>query len=173
MLTGVPDKNNLRFMFEKKDSKFSRKDFKEIEKTAEAFFTKMCFSVQTKAGFDEDTLKIEVKSDEPRVLIGEEGRILACIQRLLKAIFQRQFDREFYFNVDINDYKKKKFLYLQELAEETANKVALSKQEKELEPMSSYERRVIHLQLAGRPDITTESIGIGPGRRVVIKPFLE
>ena len=159
-------------MFEKKDSKFSRKDFKEIKKTVETFFEKMCFSVQVKASFDKDTLKVDVKSDEPKVLIGEKGRILACIQRLLRSIFQRQFDQEFYFNIDINDYKKKKSLYLQELAEETANAVALSKQEKELEPMSSYERRVIHLQLAGRPDITTESIGIGPGRRVVVKPFL-
>ena len=160
-------------MFEKKDSKFSRKDFKEIEKTVEAFFEKMRFSVQVKASFDADTLRVDVKSDEPRVLIGEGGRILACIQRLLRSIFQRRFGFDFYFNIDINDYKKKKSLYLQELAEGTADEVALSKQEKELEPMSSYERRVIHLQLAGRTDITTESVGIGPDRRVVVKPFLE
>ena len=159
-------------MFEKKNSKFSRKDFKKIEKKVETFFKEMCFSIQAKASFDKDTLKVDVKSDEPRVLIGEKGRILACIQRLLRSIFQRQFGFDFYFNIDINDYKKKKSLYLQELAEGTADEVALSKQEKELEPMSSYERRVIHLQLAGRPDVITESIGIGPDRRVVIKPFL-
>lgn len=160
-------------MFEKKDSKFGRRDFKEIEKLVEMFFDKMSFPVQVKASFNEDTLGVEVKSDEPRVLIGEGGRILACIQRVLRSIFQRRFSQEFYFNIDINDYKKKKSLYLRELAEESANEVVLSKQEKQLEPMSSYERRVVHLQLAGRPDITTESIGIGPDRRVVIKPFLE
>ena len=160
-------------MFGKKDSKFSRKDLKEIEKTVEAFFAKMCFSIQAKASFDKDTLKVDVKSDEPRVLIGEKGRILACIQRLLRSIFQRQFGFDFYFNIDINDYKKKKSLYLQELAEGTADEVALSKQEKELEPMSSYERRVVHLQLADRPDVITESVGMEPARRVVIKPFLE
>jgi spoIIIJ-associated protein len=37
--------------------------------------------------------------------------------------------------------------------------------------MSAYERRIIHLELAGRSDVTTESIGEEPERKVVIKPY--
>lgn len=138
------------------------------------FFEKMSFSIRAEADFKDQTLTVGVRSDEPRVLIGERGRVLACIQKLLKAILQKKFSKkEFYFNIDINDYKRKKAQYLRELAEETADEVALSREEQSLPPMSSYERRIIHLQLAGRPDVMTESVGLEPERRVTIKPFLK
>jgi len=60
---------------------------------------------------------------------------------------------------------------LKELAKSVADEVALTKKERILEPMSAYERRIIHLELASRPDVTTESIGKEPKRRVVIKPY--
>jgi len=47
--------------------------------------------------------------------------------------------------------------------------VALTKKEKSLAPMPAYERRIIHLELAGRQDVITESIGQEPERRVMIK----
>jgi len=57
------------------------------------------------------------------------------------------------------------------LAKEIADEVALTKKEKILPPMPAYERRIIHLELAQRPDVTTQSIGQEPERRVVIKPY--
>ena len=76
----------------------------------------------------------------------------------------------FYIDLDINDYKKKKKDYLKELACSIANEVALSKKQKELPPMSAYERRIIHLELAERQDVSTESIGQEPERKVIITP---
>ncbi|RLC39293.1 MAG: hypothetical protein DRH33_03225, partial [Candidatus Nealsonbacteria bacterium] len=72
--------------------------------------------------------------------------------------------------LDINQYKKNKIEYLNDLAKSTADEVALSKKEKILPPMPSYERRIIHLTLAEREDVQTESQGEEPERRVVIKP---
>jgi spoIIIJ-associated protein len=76
----------------------------------------------------------------------------------------------FYLNLDIDDYKKKKIEYLKYLAKDLADQVSLTKEEKVLLPMSSYERRIIHSELSQRIDVTTESRGDGFERHIVIKP---
>ena len=116
------------------------------------------------------TININIRTDDPQILIGEHGQTLLEIQRLLKIILNKQIKKFFYLNLDINDYKKKKIEYLKNLAKDLANEVSLTKEEKILLPMSSYERRIIHIELAGREDITTESQGEGIDRHIVIKP---
>jgi spoIIIJ-associated protein len=73
------------------------------------------------------------------------------------------------FFLDVNDYQTKKNEELKNLARMTAQRVRYFKKEIELEPMSSYERRIIHATLGEYPDISTESKGEGLERRVVIK----
>ena len=85
-------------------------------------------------------------------------------------ILRRKLQEVFFFDIDINDYKEKKFEYLREMAQESANDVALTKKEKELEPMPAYERRIIHLELSKRTDVKAESLGEEPERRIIIKP---
>ncbi len=68
--------------------------------------------------------------------------------------------------------KRKKYEYLRELAKSVADEVALTKKEKQLAPMPAHERRIIHLELVGRTDIISESIGQEPERKIVIKPYL-
>ena len=59
---------------------------------------------------------------------------------------------------------------MKETAKSLADEVVLTKEEKVLAPMSAYERRIIHLELAERENVKTESIGEGLERRLVIKP---
>ena len=113
---------------------------------------------------------INIKTAEPQILIGEGGQTLADIQHILKAVLRKKVEESFFISIDINDYKKRKEEYLKETARSMADEVALTKKEKELAPMSSYERRVVHMELASREDVTTESAGEGVERRVVIKP---
>jgi spoIIIJ-associated protein len=75
----------------------------------------------------------------------------------------------FYFNLDINDYKKQKIEYLKNTAKSLADQVVQTKEDKVLLPMSSYERRIIHAELAQRTDVITESQGEGLDRHIVIK----
>jgi len=117
-----------------------------------------------------EAININIRTDDPQILIGEHGQTLLEIQRLLKVILNKQIKKFFYLNLDINDYKKKKIEYLKSLAKDLADEVSLTKEEKILLPMSSYERRIIHIELAGRQDITTESQGEGLDRHIVIKP---
>jgi len=149
-----------------------QEDLEIIKKTAEEFFKKMCFEteIEVKSLPNEETVSIDLEMEEPQILIGERGQTLAEIQHLLKAMLRRKIAEQFYINVDINDYKKKKSEYLKEMARSVADEVALSKKERVLGPMPAYERRIIHLELAEREDIISDSIGQEPERRVVIKP---
>jgi len=151
----------------------TQSNLSEIKKTVQEFFQKMTFEVEVDfLPQTEQTLPINLKADEPQILIGERGQTLAEIQHLLKAILRRKIETEeaFYIDLDINDYKKKKNEYLRELARSAADEVSLSKKEKILSPMPAYERRVIHMELAGRSDVVSESIGEGPERRVGVRP---
>jgi spoIIIJ-associated protein len=120
--------------------------------------------------WSKDIVDLTVSMEEPQILIGQQGQTLFEIQRLLRMILNKKLQANFYLNLDINDYKKKKVEYLKDLAKSLADQVALDKEEKELSPMSAYERRVIHSELSKRTDVATESRGQGPNRFVVIKP---
>ena len=148
-----------------------QEQLEEIKKTIKEFFEKTTLEVEIEFLPQRDlTLPINLKTEEPQILIGQGGQTLFEIQHLLKAILRRKIKENFYIDLDINDYKKKKRDYLKETARSLADEVALTKKEKILPSMSAYERRIIHLELAGRSDVTTESIGSEPERKVVIKP---
>ncbi len=149
----------------------NRTDLGKIKKTTKEFFKKITFEVEIEVLPEKDqTIPINLKTEEPQILIGEGGQTLAEIQHLLKAILKREIKEPFYINLDINGYKEKKMEYLKELARSAADEVALTKKEKILASMPAYERRVIHLELAERNDVSSESIGQEPERRVAIRP---
>ncbi len=152
-------------------------DKKKIKKTIEDFFQKMTIPVTIKVedlkqNQDQEraTVRVDIKTEEPQILIGEKGQTLIELQRLLGMILNKKSKNRFYLDLDINDYKKKKNKYLKELAQDLADEVSLTQKEKTLSPMNSYERRIVHLALSGREDVTTESEGEEPKRKVVIKP---
>ena len=150
----------------------SEVQLEEIKKIIKEFFEKTTFEVEIDFSPQEDlTLPINLKTENPQILIGEGGQTLFDIQHLLKAILRRKIEENFYIDLDINDYKKRKIEYLKEIARTVADEVSLTKKEKILSPMPAYERRIIHLELAGRQDINTESIGQEPERRIVIRPY--
>jgi len=119
---------------------------------------------------EESTVQVNVQVEEPKMLIGEKGQTLFDIQHILKLMTRKKIEEPFYLSLDINEYKKNKEDYLRDLAQTTADEVILLKKPKELPSMPASERRVIHMALAGRADIDSESIGEGADRRVVIQP---
>ena len=150
----------------------NQNDLETIKKITKEFFGKTTFEVEIEFLPQKDsTIPIHLKIEEPQILIGEGGQTLVEIQHLLKAILKRKISEPFFVDLDIDGYKKKKIEYLKELARSLDDEVAITKKEKILSPMPAYERRIIHLELAGRTDVTTESIGQEPERRVAIKPY--
>lgn len=143
---------------------------KKIKQISEEFFHKACFEANVEVFFEEETVNLKVKTDQPQILIGEKGQVLSEIQYLLKLVLRKTINQPFFVNLDINGYKEKKYKYLRELARSAADEVILSRQKKELAPMPAHERRVVHLELASRDDVITESAGQAEERRVVVRP---
>ena len=154
-----------------------QEQLQKIKSVTEEFFSKTTInvlsvdiSISSEKG-DEDVVSVDIKLEEPQILIGQGGQTLFEIQRLLRMVLNKQIQQVFYLNLDINDYKRNKIEYLEGLAKTIAEQVIINKEERILPPMPSYERRIIHAQLSQRKDISTESQGEGLDRHIVIKPL--
>ncbi|MDP3779423.1 MAG: R3H domain-containing nucleic acid-binding protein [bacterium] len=106
------------------------------------------------------------------MLIGERGNNLIALEHILKKIISKKNgEEEQRFTLDINDYRMQRLEELKQDVKNAAKEVRLYNRESPLRPMSSFERRIVHLLLAEYPDITTESVGADQERRVIIKPY--
>ena len=162
---------------------FNQNDLEKIKKETQRFFEKMNFGIGTKIEIKqtkENAVSLNLTTQEPQILIGKDGQTLMDIQHLLKRILgkilykekeeENDIEEHIFIDFDINSYKQRKIEYLRELANGLANEVVLTKNEKILNPMSSYERRIIHLELSRRKDVETKSIGEEPMRKIIITP---
>jgi spoIIIJ-associated protein len=111
----------------------------------------------------------DIEGDELGILIGRRGQTLACLQYIVRLIVGYQTKTLMLpIVIDINGYKQRRYQTLRELAQRMAEQVEASGKPFPLEPMPAYERRIIHLALAGHPRVTTQSTGLGEARKVVI-----
>lgn len=115
--------------------------------------------------------RCDVFSDEAGLLIGEGGACLSAWEHVLKAFGGKHAGKPVQVIVDVNNYRAQRDEELRELAKRAARQTALSKKPVALPAMNAYERKVVHLELALRPDVTTESEGEEPNRCVVVKPL--
>jgi len=117
----------------------------------------------------DNQINLIIKGEEMAHLIGYKGKTIEAFQSLLNSMLQREDEEFAKVFVEINDYKKKKEEKLRRLANKMAANCVKFRRPIKLEPMSAYERLIIHRELADRKDVETESIGEEPRRRVVIK----
>ena len=115
--------------------------------------------------------KYLIKTEESGVLIGPNGANLDALNYLVRKIASKQNDDETsaQFSIDVNGYHDKALESLKTKAKIMSDRAKSFKIDVELDPMSSYERMIVHSHLEGIPEIKTESIGEGSSRRVVIK----
>lgn len=95
---------------------------------------------------------------------------VADLDHLVKLMAVKISEEKTVF-VDVNNYRKERENLILELARAAARKAVASKDVISLPAMNAYERRLIHLELASRPDIKTESAGEGKERYVEIRPI--
>ena len=112
----------------------------------------------------------QIQSKENALLIGRDGKTLDAIQTLLKTYLHNYTDEKLTLSLDIGQYKQNRKKQLEILATKLAKEVAFTRVEVRLDPMNSYERRIIHTKLAEWRDVYTESEGEGENRQIVIKP---
>jgi len=119
---------------------------------------------------DINPVTFDIKGEDLGILIGRRGQTLSCLQYVVRLIVASQTKTWVPIIIDVEGYKQRRYKALQSLAWRMAEQVKRRGTPFTLEPMSAYERRIIHLALADNPDVTTESTGEGEERKVVILP---
>ncbi len=109
-----------------------------------------------------------IQSQDSGLLIGDDGETFNSLSHLVRRMAEK-IDPEVKFSIDVNDYRSSQIEKLKLKAKMLANRARDMKVSVELEPMSSYERLIVHGALTGEPNITTESVGEGRDRRIIIK----
>lgn len=130
-------------------------------------------SVECKNDADGENFVVNIETTESNLLIGQYGVTLAALQHILRLLVRRETEEKFRFLADVNHYLQAKTDSLSETAREAAEQAIRDKKPVVLRPMSAYERRLVHVELAGNENVKTESIGEGEDRKVVIRPVGE
>lgn len=115
-----------------------------------------------------NTIIIEFTGENANFLIGYRGEVLNSIQTIIMAVATKDVKEKIHINVDVLGYREKRKKVLENLAQKIANNVIKNKKSITLEPMSAYERKIIHSKLQENSKVKTASIGEGEHRRVVI-----
>ncbi len=113
---------------------------------------------------------VAINGEDLTMLIGPRGETLDALQFLGRLMVAHKLHRRANFVVDVEGYRQRRVQALTRLAERMADKARQRGEPISLEPMTAYERRIIHMALRDVADVYTESAGEGKQRRVRIYP---
>ncbi len=167
-LTLKKEKNKFE---EKKTKIASEEDFNICIENIKRFmqdFTKCIEGISAEVKKEQDMICVEISGESASKLIGHRGETINALQTLISAIGNKNVKNRVKISVDICDYKEKREKTLKELARKLEKTVKRTGKKIVLEPMSSYERKIIHTELQESEYVTTYSIGEEPRRKVVI-----
>ena len=131
--------------------------------------TEMGLEVKFESNIRDKQINIKMYSNNNPILIGKNGHILDSIQTYVRQAVLNTIDLYVNITIDVEGYKEKQNYFLEKKVKKIARDVTLSKVDVKLDPMNSYERKVVHSALQGFKYIKTESEGEEPNRCVVIK----
>lgn len=142
---------------------------KYIEEFIKNLSTLLNIDIDSEVLFNEESYNVTLVSDNNSILIGKEGKTLNAIQTILRQAIKQEASISLKVNVDVGNYKLKKMKNIEREVKIIAKEVLSSKLEVKLDPMNSYERRLVHNIINEYPNLDTESFGEGKDRHVVIK----
>ena len=107
--------------------------------------------------------------EETGLLIGKKGETLSSIQTMLGVLFKTKTGEWNRVVVNVGDYREKEEDYLKSLATQTATRAKETGEPQNLYNLKPWQRRVVHMALSEDSEITTESVGEGEERYLVVK----
>jgi len=119
---------------------------------------------------DDSEIILDIVGDDLGVLIGRHGRTLDSLQILVSAIAHRRLDLRYPTVVDVSGYRHRRRLKVEEMAKRAADRAARGGRPVPMRPMTSFERKVVHVALRNDRRVRTESEGAEPYRQVVVHP---
>jgi spoIIIJ-associated protein len=115
-------------------------------------------------------LLVEVNGDDLSILIGPRAETLNALQYIAGLIIGKELGRSIPLVVDVEGYRQRRAQQIRQLARRMAEQAIKTGRRQVLEPMPANERRLVHIELRDHPNVTTESIGEEPRRKVTIVP---
>lgn len=153
-------------------SKKGEIDLDKVVEVAEDFLGGLVYMLNLQATIEHNTAdklpEIKLSGDDLGVLIGYRGDTLEAVQNLMNVIVHNKTGFKGKVLLDIENYRNRRVQTLCDLATRIAKQVVKNKKSFKLEPMNSYERRVIHAHLQGFEHVTTHSEGKEPDRHLII-----
>jgi spoIIIJ-associated protein len=159
---------------EEKNDSYKEASQEEMQKCKEQIdlflnnFLKTIGNVEFTTKIDKDFVDITVTGEDSSKLIGYRGDVINALQNIISAIGNRNIEHRVKVSLDIGNYKEKREETLKELASKLERTVKKTGKKVVLEPMSAYERKIIHTELQNSEFVTTYSIGEEPHRKIVV-----
>lgn len=136
----------------------------------ETLLGKLGLSSGVTANQQGETLVLTISSEHRGVLIGFHGENLTSLQNILRLMVFRRTGNWIPVVVDVGGYRLERAQKLSEMTERSAQKARFLNTEVSLPPMSSSDRREVHLALSSLEGVVGESVGEGSNRHIVIRP---
>ena len=115
-------------------------------------------------------LWVDVHGEDLSILIGHRAETLNALQYITVLILGKELGRSVPLVVDVQGYRVRRAQEVRRLANQMAEQAVKTGRRQMLEPMPANERRLVHIELRKNPDVTTESVGEDPRRKVTIIP---
>ena len=144
----------------------------DVQKTLEDLLVSMHIkaTVETNVEGDGITYSLEnISEEDTGIIIGRKGETLDSVQYILSLIANKDAEDFYRVTLDVAKYRERRKQSIENNARKTAFKVLKTKRSISLEPMNSYERRIVHYALQDYKELETVSQGNFPNRKVVIK----
>lgn len=121
--------------------------------------------VENEEGYD-----VILATEDSGIVIGHHGDTLEALQTIISLCVSKKLGEFKRISVEVGDYKKNREDWLKTIAAETKEKVLAENKEIFLPDLKSWERRIVHMMLQEDKEVTSESIGEGKERVLVVKP---
>lgn len=139
-----------------------------IKKYINEFANKFGVKINSEVRESDGIIKVMLVTENNALLIGKDGKNIDAIQILLRQAVCNQTNQNIKVLVDISGYKNKKNKNLEFEIKKICKEVLNTKVEVKLDPMNSYQRRIVHTVVSEFPNLKSESIGEAPNRYTVI-----
>jgi spoIIIJ-associated protein len=115
-------------------------------------------------------VNLDIRGSDLAVLIGRRAETLNALQYLANLTVSKKVEHWVQIVIDVEGYRARREQQLRQMARRIADQAIRTGRRQVLEPMASYERRIVHLELRDHPRVLTQSIGEEPARKVTIVP---
>lgn len=142
----------------------------EVKKIISDFFKSLEIEGDFELEENEEGFEIKLETEDSGIVIGHHGDTLEALQIVISLILSKRLGEFKRVSIEVGDYKKNRSEYLTNLAIDTKERVLSTNKEIYLPDLKSWERRIVHMLLKDDKEVSSESIGEGKDRVLVIKP---